>query len=74
MPNVDRSPRQTAATREAPAAVWRRAGGLVGHSSHLVGRKRNLSSLTVVFDRGLVFRQSELEPIDLPENWVWEAH
>ena len=29
-PNVNRSPRQTAATREAPAAVWRRAGGLVG--------------------------------------------
>jgi len=32
VPNVNRSPRQTAATREAPAAVWRRAGGLVGHS------------------------------------------
>jgi hypothetical protein len=29
-PNVSRSPRQTAATREAPAAVWRRAGGFVG--------------------------------------------
>jgi len=29
--NVNRSPRQTAATREAPAAVRRRAGGLVGH-------------------------------------------
>jgi len=28
--NVYRSPRQTAATREAPAAVWRRAGGRVG--------------------------------------------
>jgi hypothetical protein len=28
--NVNRSPRQTAATREAPAAVWRRAGGVVG--------------------------------------------
>jgi hypothetical protein len=28
--NVNRSPRQTAATREAQAAVWRRAGGLVG--------------------------------------------
>jgi hypothetical protein len=27
--NVNRSPRQTAATREAPAAVWRRAGGFV---------------------------------------------
>jgi hypothetical protein len=35
LPNVNRSPRQTAATRGAPAAVWRRAGGLVGryHSS-----------------------------------------
>jgi hypothetical protein len=29
-PNFHRSPRQTAATREAPAPVWRRAGGLVG--------------------------------------------
>jgi len=28
-PNVNRSPRQTAAKREAPAAVWRRSGGLV---------------------------------------------
>jgi hypothetical protein len=64
--------------------LWRINRGLSPFSScprfphvfltHLVGRKRNLSSLTVVFDRGLVFRQSELEPIDLPENWVWEAH
>jgi hypothetical protein len=37
-PNVNRSPRQPAATREALAAVWRRAGGLVGrfHSSVVI--------------------------------------
>jgi hypothetical protein len=35
-PNVNRSPRQTAATREAPAAVWRRAGGLVGQILHRI--------------------------------------
>jgi len=29
-PNVNRSPRQIAATREAQAAVWRRACGFVG--------------------------------------------
>lgn len=28
--NVNRSARQTAATREAPTAVWRWAGGFVG--------------------------------------------
>jgi len=33
--NVNRSPRHTAATREAPAAVWRGLAGSLGDFSHL---------------------------------------